>query len=267
MAEKALVIDNDFFFVEFVSEQLQERGYQVVKAYSGKDAISILAKEEFDIVFVDTIMPEVGGRDLIRFIRSRFPDASFPIVALPIVEELDSISQIAADYFVTKGPVEAMAQHIQMVIDRIQQGSVSPLNGNTVFESEGLVPRGSSNELIKIVNYQQAIMESLGTGLLILDPKSIIVKVNRFALEAINKSYDDVLNRPVISIFAGGDRIKVADALKEALRKPKTGKVFVSAVLDSRRMDIHCAAFRIDGQPQGWTMTMNGSHEGSTAGQ
>jgi CheY-like chemotaxis protein len=142
MADKALVVDNDFFFVEFVSEQLQERDYHVVKAYNGKEAISILDQEDFDIVLVDTIMPEVGGRDLIRFIRSRFPDASFAIVAFPIVEELDSIRHIAADYFVSKGPVEEMAQHIQLVIDRVRQGPALPLSEGTVFQSEGLVPKG-----------------------------------------------------------------------------------------------------------------------------
>jgi CheY-like chemotaxis protein len=267
MADKALVVDNDFFFVEFISEQLQERDYQVVKAYNGKDAISILAKEDFDIVFVDTIMPEVGGRDLIRFIRARSPDASFPIVALPIVEELDSIKQIDADYFVTKGPVKEMARHIQMLIDRVRQGLASPLGDSVVFESEGLVPRGTSDELVQIVNYQQAIMESLGTGLLVLDYKTIIVKANLLALETINKSYDEVLNHPVVSIFTGGDRTKVADLLKKALREPEAGKVFVSAMFDSRKVDIHCAVFKIDGRVQGWTLTMNGSNDGSKAGQ
>jgi CheY-like chemotaxis protein len=267
MTDKALVVDNDFFLVEFVSEQLQERDYQVVKAYNGKDAITILAKDDFDIVFVDTIMPEVGGRDLIRFIRSRSPDASFPIVALPIVEELDSIRHIAADYFVTKGPVEQMARHIRMVVDRVRQGPVSPLSESTVFESEGLVPRGTTDELVQIVDYQQAVMESLGTGLLVLDHKTIIVKANLLALEAINKSYDEVLNRPVVSIFAGGDRTKVAHSLNKALREPGAGNVSVWARVGSRKMDIHCAAFKIDGRVQGWTMTMNGSNDGSKAGQ
>ena len=261
MAAKALVVDNDFFFVEFVSEQLQERDYHVVKAYNAKEAIAILSQEDFEIVFVDTIMPEVGGKDLIRFIRSRSPDASFAVVALPIVEELDSIRQIAADYYVIKGPVEEMARHIQMVIDRVRQGGTSPQCDNTVFQTEGLVPRGASDDLVKIVSYQQAILESLGAGLLVLDCKTVIVKVNLLALEAINKSYDEVLNRPVVSIFEGEDRTKVAEALKKVLREPGARNVFVSATLDSRKVGIHCAALQIDGRVQGWTMMMNGSSD------
>jgi DNA-binding response OmpR family regulator len=258
MAAKALVVDNDFFFVEFVSEQLQEREYQVIKAYNAKEAIANLSQEDFEIVFVDTIMPEVGGKDLIRFIRSRSPDASFAVVAMPIVEELDSIRQIAADYYVIKGPVEEMAQHIQLVIDRVRQGETSPQGDNTVFQTEGLVPRGASNDLIKIVSYQQAILESLGAGLLVLDYKTTIVKVNLLALEVINKPYDEILNRPVVSVFGRGDRTRIAEALKKLLREPETRNVFVSATLDSRKVGIYCAALRMDARVQGWTMVMNG---------
>ena len=42
MQKKALVVDSDFFFVEFLSELLVKRGYQVIKAYDGKEAIGKL---------------------------------------------------------------------------------------------------------------------------------------------------------------------------------------------------------------------------------
>jgi len=42
MQKKALVVDNDFFFVEFLSELLTKRGYQVLKAYNGKEGIAKL---------------------------------------------------------------------------------------------------------------------------------------------------------------------------------------------------------------------------------
>ena len=42
MIKKALVVDSDFFFVEFLSELLAKRGYQVLKAYDGMEALSLL---------------------------------------------------------------------------------------------------------------------------------------------------------------------------------------------------------------------------------
>ena len=49
MQKKALVVDNDFFFVEFLSELLAKRGYQVLKAYNGKEGIAKLENDSVDI--------------------------------------------------------------------------------------------------------------------------------------------------------------------------------------------------------------------------
>ena len=38
----AMVVDNDFFFVEFLCELLEKRGYRVIKAYNGKEGIAKL---------------------------------------------------------------------------------------------------------------------------------------------------------------------------------------------------------------------------------
>ena len=40
MPRKALVVDSDFFFVEFLSGVLERRGYQVRNAYDGKEGIA-----------------------------------------------------------------------------------------------------------------------------------------------------------------------------------------------------------------------------------
>ena len=50
MSKKALVTDNDFFFVEFLAELLEKRGYEVIKAGDGKEAISKLEKKSVDVL-------------------------------------------------------------------------------------------------------------------------------------------------------------------------------------------------------------------------
>ena len=47
MAKKALVVDNDFFFVEFLTELLENKGYEVTKAYDGKEGVSRLEEAAF----------------------------------------------------------------------------------------------------------------------------------------------------------------------------------------------------------------------------
>ncbi|MCX5882929.1 MAG: response regulator [Deltaproteobacteria bacterium] len=67
MSKKALVVDNDFFFVEFLTEILQKRGYEVFKAYDGKEGITRLnEKPVVDVLFVDLVMPKIDGRQMIQ---------------------------------------------------------------------------------------------------------------------------------------------------------------------------------------------------------
>jgi CheY-like chemotaxis protein len=123
MSKKAIVVDNDLFFVEFLSELLQARGYQVIRTYDGKEAKSKLEQQSFDLIFVDMVMPKMDGRELIRFVRLTFPDAHFPIIALSgaIVEQLGKLDEIGADYFITKGPMGKMAEYIEMLMDKIEE--------------------------------------------------------------------------------------------------------------------------------------------------
>ena len=75
MSKRALVVDNDFFFVEFLAELLEKRGYEVTKAYDGKEGMSNFEKGPFDILFTDLIMPKIDGVQLIKIARQKFSDS------------------------------------------------------------------------------------------------------------------------------------------------------------------------------------------------
>jgi CheY-like chemotaxis protein len=137
MPKRALVVDNDRFFVEFLTELLEAREYQVVKAYDGEEAISKLREEDVGLLFVDMIMPKIDGKQLIEFTRS-FSKSHLPIIALSgaMIEQLDSLEKIGADYFLAKGPMEKMAQHIEILLDKIEEGTGLPPSDKTVFNPE-----------------------------------------------------------------------------------------------------------------------------------
>jgi CheY-like chemotaxis protein len=95
MAQKALVVDNNYFFVKFLSELLEKRGYRVIKAYDGKEGIARLDDGPIDIVFADLIMPKIDVRRFIEFIRIKYQDTPIPIVALSgtVIEQLGELDE------------------------------------------------------------------------------------------------------------------------------------------------------------------------------
>ena len=53
---------------------LSTHGYEVIKAEGGKEALSILQKENIDLVISDVIMPDMDGYELAHIIHYKYPE-------------------------------------------------------------------------------------------------------------------------------------------------------------------------------------------------
>ncbi len=63
-----LVVDDEQAVCEFLSEFLTQEKQNVKSVFSGKDAIKLLKSEKFDLVLCDLVMPDVGGREVIKLL-------------------------------------------------------------------------------------------------------------------------------------------------------------------------------------------------------
>ena len=122
MGKKALVVDNDLFFVEFLAELLEDRGYDVIKAYDGQEGISRLDQGPVSFIFVDVVMPKMGGKEFIETARKKYPDARFPIIAVSgtITDKMETVNELGADYYIAKGPMEKMAEQIKAFLENLE---------------------------------------------------------------------------------------------------------------------------------------------------
>ena len=64
---------------------LEEKGYEVVTANNGKDAVELCQKESFDIIFLDENMPGLSGLETLALIKEIDPDV--PMVMITKSEE------------------------------------------------------------------------------------------------------------------------------------------------------------------------------------
>ncbi|MEE4606581.1 MAG: response regulator [Desulfobacteraceae bacterium] len=75
--ETVLLVDDEEFILKVGSQILEELGYAVLTAASGKEALEIYSekKDEIDIVVLDMIMPGMGGGETFDSIKALNPDA------------------------------------------------------------------------------------------------------------------------------------------------------------------------------------------------
>lgn len=81
---------------------LQEKGFEVVTANNGSDAIELVRKDFFDIIFLDENMPGLSGLQTLNEIKSIDPNV--PVVMITKSEEEDimdeAIGSKMADYLI-----------------------------------------------------------------------------------------------------------------------------------------------------------------------
>ena len=97
---KILIVDDDPALCNNLSEVLSEKGYSVKAATSGENALEHIDREEFDIVLVDLVMPDINGMDLLTEIKREKPNTQvIMITAFATVENaVESMKKGASDY-------------------------------------------------------------------------------------------------------------------------------------------------------------------------
>ena len=258
MSKRALVVDNDFFFVEFLAELLEKRGYEVIKAYDGKEGISKLEYGPFDIFFTDLIMPKIDGAQLIKIVRRKFSDSPFPIIAISgtIMEQQEEVINIEADYCFAKGPLEQMEDYLKTLMDRIENQGFSPTENTSIIEPGTLYPRQATAELVETLNFQKAITESIGLGIVVVDKDARIINATSQALEISKKYLEEVLNEPITSLFPKEGRAPLLDALKGIARNPGLRKISFNMTVKSQEIRLAVSLLRISGDVVGWVIAM-----------
>jgi CheY-like chemotaxis protein len=100
---------------------LESKGYEVLTAASGQQALGLLAQHQVDLVLSDHLMPGLTGAELARQIKVQMPE--MPVILISAVNEVP-VDAAYADLFMSKldGPM-AMCENIAAMLARAKNGS------------------------------------------------------------------------------------------------------------------------------------------------
>ncbi len=95
MSSKILVVDYEQAVCKELLLFLEEKGYSVVEAYSGDEAVAKYTLERPDVVLLDILMPGKDGIVTLRELKAIDPDAS--VIMVTAVHEEDIAKQAMAE--------------------------------------------------------------------------------------------------------------------------------------------------------------------------
>ncbi|PSF37464.1 DNA-binding response regulator [Aphanothece hegewaldii CCALA 016] len=81
-SKKLLLIDDDPNLILLVKDYLEFRGYEVVTAENGRDAMEVLTKQQPDMIICDVMMPEMDGYSFVETLRQDHRTNWIPVMFL-----------------------------------------------------------------------------------------------------------------------------------------------------------------------------------------
>ncbi len=99
-----LVVDDDIDFVDFLATILEDHSFSVSRAYTGLQGIEHASKKEPDLIFLDLMLPDISGFEVVEFLKMEETTKNIPIIIITAkdltLEEKRSLN----------GKIEAAAQ-------------------------------------------------------------------------------------------------------------------------------------------------------------
>ena len=102
---RVLVVDDDPDMVDVIGMMLSRRGYEVLEASGGFEAVTLARKEMPDVIFLDIMMPDIDGYEVYRRIRLDPETKGIPVIfvsgkAKP--EDVERGMSLGAQGYITK---------------------------------------------------------------------------------------------------------------------------------------------------------------------
>lgn len=109
---RILLVDDNEVNLQVAGGLLEPYHMEVHCALSGKSAVSMIEQDDYDLVFMDHMMPEMDGVETVQCIRA-LPD---PVKkAVPVIALTANVTQDARDLFVASGFQDFLAKPIETV--------------------------------------------------------------------------------------------------------------------------------------------------------
>lgn len=103
--KRILAVDDSLTYLEEIAEQLRAEGYEVVRATSGEEALTLIAVEQVDAILLDLIMPGLSGTQTCQQIKNLPAVRNIPLIMLTALDDPDAVVRgmnAGADDYVVK---------------------------------------------------------------------------------------------------------------------------------------------------------------------
>ena len=191
---KVLVAEDDTAVRESLDRALRFSGYEVLLAADGSEALSILARDDPELIILDVMMPNVDGLTVCRRVRAQGLDTSILMLTARhlVSDRVAGLDAGADDYLVKPFALEELRARVRALLRRTGvtgESDVLELADLTLDPSGRSVHR--DGEMLSLTKTEFDLLELLmfNTGV-VLSRSRIYEEIWGFDFETSSKSLD-----------------------------------------------------------------------------
>jgi two-component system, cell cycle sensor histidine kinase and response regulator CckA len=251
----ALIVDNDKLAVKLLSRILTEKELNITCAYSGLEALQVLAEKTFDLVFLDLIMPRIGGDRICRYITQspRHAHSKVFIVSGAALEGRGKIAELKPFACIAKAPYDILRKNLLSALEMLNSDSRDSMH---VF-TDGVHSRSVVEELLFSQRHFETILSSMAEAVFELDTDCTITYVNESARQLFGRQEWEMIGRKFSDEFNKDDATAIRRTLDRMLRRAETCPRKLVVTMHRRDFSLSFRNVLRDGELIGATVVAN----------
>jgi len=162
---KILIVEDSKTTAEYIEEILKKEGYTISIATHGKQAFDLLETNEFHLVLLDLILPDISGIDILKKIRNTKSSVELPIIVLSSVTDerkIENVFELGANDYINKPISSNILKHriknvLQIESKKALKDSEDKYKTLVHFMEEGVI-RSDIHGIVTLANIAMAKM-------------------------------------------------------------------------------------------------------------
>lgn len=206
---KILIVEDEMKIARFIELELMHEGYDIIKAFDGREGLDIAEKENVDLILLDIMLPKLNGLEVLRRIRK---ESDVPVIMLTardaVMDKVSGLDAGADDYITKPFAIEELLARIRNALRKKKK------NLNNTDGSKLQVGKLTLDKKRHEVTYNSIIVELTNREFnllqILMENKNIVL--NRDFLMENVCGYDYVGETNVIDVYIRFLRTKIDDA-------------------------------------------------------
>lgn len=208
MSRKILLIEDEEKIARFIELELVHEGYEVKKAYNGREGLELAESGAFDLILLDVMLPELNGLEVLRRLRKT---SDLPVIMLTardaVMDKVSGLDAGADDYITKPFAIEELLARIRVAFKKRRADGPAAetrklsINGVTMDTDRHEVTY--HGEIIELNNREYELLHTLMLN------RNIVM--NREKLMNAVCGYDYVGETNIIDVYVRYVRAKIDD--------------------------------------------------------